>query len=454
MTAHVVVVGGGVAGLVMARELAIGGVRVTLVEASDRLGGKVQPHTVGGIELDAGAESFASRGGTVAALATELGLGPSIVTPTGSGAWLQPASGNAMPLPSAGLLGIPSVPLSREVIAIVGTAGALRAQLDGLMLGFVGSKERSLGRLVRKRMGHAVLDRLVAPVATAIHSAHPDDLDVDVVAPRLRTAVLSEGSLAKAVLTLRGAAPAGAAVQGIDGGVFRLVEAIVADLAARDDSVEIVLNTHVTQADVAGVVLADGSRHPADRVVLATAINQASETPGDPIILATLVVAPSPELDAAPRGTGVLVAAGAPRIRAKALTHATAKWAWIAHRAKGAHVLRLSYSTAPADDKELREQARTDAALLLGVRIPASAVLAFDRQEWTGPAPRGVRQDSAPSGEEPLPGDDPGAETSVIKVGERISGTGLAAVIAHTRREAGSLLRDLGGRAALGLEDS
>lgn len=80
MTA-VVVVGGGVGGLVAARDLAKGGADVVLVEASDRLGGIVDRHTVAGIELDLGAESFATRGDTVGTLAIELGLGNEIVTP-------------------------------------------------------------------------------------------------------------------------------------------------------------------------------------------------------------------------------------------------------------------------------------------------------------------------------------------------------------------------------------
>ena len=75
----VIVVGGGIAGLVAARELAIGGCEVTLLEASDALGGRVARHTVAGIDLDAGAESFATRGGTVAAFVDELGLADAIV---------------------------------------------------------------------------------------------------------------------------------------------------------------------------------------------------------------------------------------------------------------------------------------------------------------------------------------------------------------------------------------
>ena len=39
---HVVIVGGGIAGLTAARELSSSSVRVTLVEASDYLGGRIR----------------------------------------------------------------------------------------------------------------------------------------------------------------------------------------------------------------------------------------------------------------------------------------------------------------------------------------------------------------------------------------------------------------------------
>ena len=501
---HVLVVGGGVAGLQMSRMLASAGVRVTLAEASERLGGKVRRHDVGGIALDAGAESFATRRGTIAALAAELGLGGLLVSPSGAGAWLQPRTGPALPLPAAGLLGIPSIPLARDVIRIVGLAGALRAQLDSLMSGFVGSRERSLGALVRKRMGTAVLDRLVTPVASAIHSRHPDELDVDVVAPRVRKAVLSEGSLAKAVLTVRSAAPAGSAVQGLSGGLFQIAEALERDIAGR---VEVRLGTRVVaiaapdvgqataepdqeqatvapdvgqhpaapdveqataepdqgQATVAPdagqhlVTFGDGSQHPFDAVVLATAIELGSA--GEQVVakhssdaqttitLATLVL-DAPALDAAPRGSGVIVAAGAPGIRAKALTHATAKWAWLRDLAPGKHVVRLSYETAPHSDAELREQARSDAAALLGVALAPSQVLAFDRTTWPG----------ASSGDSPLrhgmgPTAAPDVSTpfGIVHIGERVSGTGLQAIVTHTTEQAEMLIHDLAAQPGLRL---
>ncbi|HEY0260179.1 MAG TPA: FAD-dependent oxidoreductase [Lacisediminihabitans sp.] len=412
-----VVVGGGIAGLVAARRLSLGGMQVTLLEASDRLGGKVSRHTVAGIELDAGPESFATRRGTVAGLAASLGLADSVVQPNPAGAWLQAADGTAFPLPKTGILGIPGTPLAGDVIGVVGLRAALRAQLDELMLGFPGSKETNLGRLVRRRMGSAVLEQLVAPVVLGIHSRHPDELDVDVVAPGLRTAMLSTGSLSHGVRKLRAAAPAGSAVSGIEGGIYELVEV----LSARLERTGVVIRTSspVAGVDAGGADLASGERVGADHVVLATALS----APADPtIVLATLVL-DAPELDAAPRGTGLLVVPGTPGIRAKALTHASAKWPWLAERlAPHRHVVRLSYDRVPLEG--LREQARADAERLLGVRIPPESVVGYDHVEWTQPA-------AAPT---PVEG--------VTLIGEGVAGTGLAAVVAQATSEAERLLED------------
>ncbi|MCU1580206.1 MAG: protoporphyrinogen oxidase [Rhodoglobus sp.] len=389
------VIGGGIAGLVVARRLAMAGRSVTLLEASDHLGGTVLRHEVGGIDLDAGAESFATRGGSVAALATELGLGNDIVTPSAAGAWLQPVSGPAVPLPATSLLGIPGVPLASDVIAAVGLGSALRAQLDSVIPHLVATKSLTLGALVRRRMGNGVLEKLVAPVVHGVHSMHPDELPLDRAAPGLRAALALHGSLAVAVRSMREAAPAGSAVQGIRGGVWRLVTELTADLETYGVQVE--LGRRVTSVD--GL---DGT------VVLTTPLE---EPPGRTVVLATLVV-DAPELDAAPRGSGVLVAQGAAGIRARALTHATAKWQWLRERADGHHVLRLSYEVEPED---LAAVARQDAEALLGVKL--DRVIDFARVQWLRPE-AGTAAD----------------------VGETVAGSGLAGIVAQAEAHAAGLL--------------
>ena len=75
--------------------------------------------------------------------------------------------------------------------------------------------------------------------------------------------------------------------------------------------------------------------------------------PAVPVRLVALVLE-APALDSSPSGTGALVAAGTPGLRAKALTHATAKWEHVRRAADGLHVVRLSYGRPgeelPEDD--------------------------------------------------------------------------------------------------------
>ncbi|MDN3496010.1 FAD-dependent oxidoreductase [Planococcus sp. APC 4015] len=403
----VIVVGGGVAGLVVARRLALAGRAVTVLERADVLGGQVVPLPIAGIELDAAAESFATRGGAVAALADELGIAGDIVLPNPSPAWLHRADGSAVPLPAVGVLGIPGDPLAADVVRAIGRPAAWRAALDRALPARVGRDAASLGELVRVRMGRGVADGLVAPVVRGVHSREPDALAVDVASPRLRAEIAARGSLAAAVRALRAQAPAGSQVAGFRGGMHRLVSALVAD--GRRHGVVFRTGVTVTEVTADGVV-ADGE-HLRGRVVRAT-----SEPSADPrqLTLVTLVVE-APALDAAPRGTGLLIAAEAPGVEARALTHVSAKWQWVREALPGRHVVRLSYDGEPQDPVA---QAAHDAAVLLGTPIDRVTDAAVG--SWS----RGVR----------------GPVDDLPSVGEGAAGTGLASVIPHAERVASGIL--------------
>lgn len=441
---RVVVVGGGIAGLVAARDLARAGRAVTLLETGT-LGGSVASHEVAGLVLDAGAESFATRSTTVADLLAELGLAADVVVPARTGAWVQLPDG-AVPLPSTGLLGIPADPWSPDVRRAIGVAGAARAALDRVLPATWGVRPGAdLAGVVRARMGRRVLDRLVAPVVAGVHSSDPRDVDVEAVLPGLRERMRRTGSLGAAVSEVRRAAPAGSAVAGLRGGLHRLVVALEADLHGR--GVDVRTGTPVTGVDGrrgAWDVRTPGDVVVGERLVLAVPAAAAAgllpalapfapQGATEEVVLATLVV-DAPGLDAAPRGTGVLVAPGS-GVQAKALTHATAKWAWLAAAAgPGRHVLRLSYGRpggAPPPGDALVDVALADAARLLGVPLGRDALVDAARTTWRtglptirpGHAERTarVRADAAAAG--------------VVVCGAWVAGTGLAAVVADTRRQ-------------------
>ena len=406
MPVNFTVVGGGMGGLVVARRLAMGGASVRVLEASDRLGGTVSSHTLAGIELDAGPESYALRGGSVATLATELGLAGDLVAPTGDSAWLQQTPTRAVRLPATSRLGIPGVPMAADVIEAIGIRGAWRAQLDSIMPALAGKPDLTLGALVRRRMGAAVLDGLVAPVVQGVYSRHPDELLVDRVAPGLRLAVARLGGLAIAVREDEASVP-GKAVGGIRGGIHHLAAELAKDLGIF--GVDVRLGTRVGSLDELG--------DDAGRVIVAAPGLLGAEAASQPVTLVTLVT-DAPGLTDDPRGSGILVAAEAQQggIRAKALTHLTAKWPWLRESAGGLEVVRLSFAQRP----EL-EQARRDAEALLGVELPARSILDSDLVDWTRAA-----QVTAPTG--------------LVVVGEQVSGAGLASIIAHAEDVARGLL--------------
>ena len=489
---HVVVIGGGIGGLVAARECAKVGMRVTLLEAEEQLGGSIRTTELDGIIVDAGAESFATRGGHVRALVDELGLSDAVVPPEGGGAWLSgiPGAPDA-PLPKGGLLGIPANPFQEDVRAIIGWRGVWRAYLDRLRPPLTIGHQQSLGRLVTTRMGARVRDRLVAPVTAGVYSALPEDVDVEIAAPGLSAALTRVGSLSGAVLALQGdraGKTPGAAVLGIDGGMGRIVEALRDELALFGAVVR--TGTRAVRLDRSGegwtvafeelgTVAADASEsdaaggddtlvtpdapasdapepltatavviataEPSARALLAPHVTGLSDPGAAPEIEIVTLLLDAPELDAAPRGSGVLTVPGSHT--AKALTHSTAKWGWLRRAADGRHVVRVSFgtqgeaaATAPLDDDAAARLALSEASALLGVRLRHEQLRASHRARFVQSQPTSLigateRRAAVREAVRNTP--------RLAVVGAWLAGTGLAQVVPDAAEEADRLRSQL-----------
>jgi oxygen-dependent protoporphyrinogen oxidase len=485
----VAVVGGGVAGLVAARACARLGLSVLILEAADAAGGCVGRTELAGLSLDTGAEGFATRNASVAELIAELGLGGDIVDPNPAGAWLRlpPLTGTeaiTVPMPKLSLLGIPSSPLADDVRAAIGWKNAIRAYADRLRPVLTIGTEKNFGKLVEQRMGKAVLDRLVSPISSGVYSADAHDLEVDVVAPGLNAALTRAGSLSGAVALLKSDAKPGAGVRGIRGGMHRLVDALLAEVAHFD--AELRLGSRVTglreNADGSWALTATerpapesealGTESPASEAVereftARTVILAAPATvslglmagarpawseaqdpdwaSGSAVEIVTLVL-DAPELDAAPRGTGVLVAADTPGTTAKALTHSTAKWAWLAEAAgPGRHVVRLSYGrlgqesqSMGLDDAELTALALRDASAILGVPLTAEQLVESARTPWRDALSHAAigQRERVTALRAKLE-----EETTLAATGSWLGGTGLASVIPDATAAASGIRR-------------
>lgn len=414
-----IVIGGGIAGLLAARRLAGAGHAVTLLERGDALGGRVSRVEVAGLTLDAGAESFSTRGDVVQRLCEELGLGDLVVEPATFPAWVI-SPDRSYPLPATGWLGIPLRPLAADVRRVLGWWGALRACADLVLPTGSVRDDATVGSLAPARLGRRAADRLLAPVMSGVYSRPLEDLRLEAIAPGLAADVRERGGLIRAARSRRSLGAPGSAVRGIVGGMSVLAQAVASDAERKGAVLRTGVEVTGLERTVGGagwrLSTSEGSLD-ADGVVLAVPRHLASSLLGEAseqarYVAIVVMVVDAPALDTAPRGTGVLVRPGV--TRAKALTHASVKWPWLAAMLPaGRHVVRLSYAVAPGED--VTRYAVADAARLLGVTLTDENVVGIASTEWPDASPASV------TSLQPLKG--------VYLVGSAAGLSGLAAIV-------------------------
>jgi oxygen-dependent protoporphyrinogen oxidase len=206
-TRHLVVVGGGIAGLAAAYELtrADPSPEVTLFESSDRLGGKLLTSPFAGRMLDEGADAFLVRVPWALELCRELGLEHDLVAPATGTAYVW-SRGELRRLPEATVLGVPTDLDALAASGVVSDAGVARAAEDLERPADALDGDETVGALVRRRLGDEVLERIVGPLVGGINAGDADRLSLQAVTPQLAAARDAGPSLVVALRAQRDAA--------------------------------------------------------------------------------------------------------------------------------------------------------------------------------------------------------------------------------------------------------
>ena len=198
-TPHVVVVGGGIAGLSAAFYLRDEPVRVTVLEGSPRLGGKLSASDVAGVSMDEGAEALLARRPEGIELITAAGLGADLV-PAGVTSSAIYTRGAMRSLPRRQFMGVPADPDELAVTGVVSAEGVARARDESARP--AETRDMSVTEYVGSRLGVEVVDRLVDPLLGGVYAGRSEDLSFQATLAPLAAAARKHATLTEAAASL------------------------------------------------------------------------------------------------------------------------------------------------------------------------------------------------------------------------------------------------------------
>ena len=193
----VAVVGGGITGLAAALRLAERPGRTwTLLEESERLGGKIRTERDGDFLIEGGPDCFLSSKPGGLALCRELGVEDRLIgtIPELRRSFVKRA-GRLHPLPE-GISGlVPSRLLPLLATSTLSVRGRLRAAGELLVPRRRASGEQPIARFVSRRFGREAYEWLVEPLLGGIYAGDGEQLSLEATFPQLARAEREEGSL-------------------------------------------------------------------------------------------------------------------------------------------------------------------------------------------------------------------------------------------------------------------
>jgi protoporphyrinogen/coproporphyrinogen III oxidase len=179
----VAIIGGGIAGLTaafylqkIARENNLP-IELKLIEATHRLGGKMQTVSRDGFTIERGPDSFLARKTSIVRLAKEVGMDDQLVhNSTGKSYVLVDEKLYSMP--GGSIMGIPTEIGPFITTGLFSLTGKIRAAADFFLPRSESGKDQSLGEFFRRRLGDEVVENLIEPLLSGIYAGDIDHLSL------------------------------------------------------------------------------------------------------------------------------------------------------------------------------------------------------------------------------------------------------------------------------------
>ncbi|WP_462408923.1 protoporphyrinogen oxidase [Neobacillus sp. Marseille-QA0830] len=185
----VVIIGGGISGLaatyylqksIKEKHLPLD---VQLIEASHRLGGKMQTVIRDGFTIERGPDSFLARKTSIKKLAKEVGMDDKLV-PNSTGKSFVLVNEKLHSIPGGAMMGIPTEIGPFITTGLISIPGKIRAAADLILPRSESGKDQSLGQFFRRRLGDELVENLIEPLLSGIYAGDIDQLSLQATFPQ------------------------------------------------------------------------------------------------------------------------------------------------------------------------------------------------------------------------------------------------------------------------------
>lgn len=274
---HIVIIGGGITGLATAyylqqeierRHLPL---RYTLVESSQRWGGKIDTFRKNGYVIERGPDSFLERKKYATQLCWDLGLKDELVNNKVGQAYIY-HDHQLHPVPQGSVMGIPTNLESFLKSQLLSIEGKARGLEDLLLRPEMKQEDQSVGEFFRHRFGEEMVERIIEPLVTGVYGSSIDQLSLEATYPQYRELLLKYGSLIKAFSRMNNHATQSSKgiFQTLKSGLLTMVEKMIQRLPADALIVNQELKQLVKTAKGYRLIFNNGQRMVAQSVILTT----------------------------------------------------------------------------------------------------------------------------------------------------------------------------------------
>ncbi|ARJ26701.1 protoporphyrinogen oxidase [Staphylococcus lugdunensis] len=199
MSKKIAIVGAGITGLSSAYYLnkQDADLDITVFEAANRPGGKIQTYRQDGYTIELGPESYLGRKTIMTDIAHEIGLGQDLITNRTGKSYIF-AKNKLYPIPGGAIMGIPTDIKPFVKTKLISPLGKLRAGLDLFKKPIImPNNDISVGQFFRQRLGDEVLEHLIEPLIGGIYGTDIDRLSLMSTFPEFKEREEQYGSLIK-----------------------------------------------------------------------------------------------------------------------------------------------------------------------------------------------------------------------------------------------------------------